>query len=99
MKKTTRIIKQYLLLPLTFSLILGTYSCKEETKEIRVEAAPAEEEIVKEDLNKEKEAVVAHMKRYKDALQNLSTEGTMELFSEDSQVFESGGPRVLMQII
>jgi ketosteroid isomerase-like protein len=28
---------------------------------------------------------------YKDAIQNLSTEGTFELFVEDSEVFEQGG--------
>lgn len=39
----------------------------------------------------EKEAVLEVMKSYKDALQNLTTEGTFELFSEDSEVFESGG--------
>ena len=37
------------------------------------------------------EAVIAVMKSYKDALQNLTTEGTFELFTEDSKVFESGG--------
>lgn len=41
--------------------------------------------------NKETEAVLSVMKSYKDALQNLTTEGTFELFAEDSQVFESGG--------
>ncbi|QHI36562.1 hypothetical protein IMCC3317_19250 [Kordia antarctica] len=39
----------------------------------------------------EKEAVLKVMKSYKDALQNLTTEGTFELFSENSEVFESGG--------
>jgi len=41
--------------------------------------------------NKDSEAVVSVMKTYKDALQNLTTEGTFELFIEDSKVFESGG--------
>jgi ketosteroid isomerase-like protein len=91
MIKTTRVLKQYLFLPLSLSLILGFYSCREENKETSAEALPVKEEVIKVDLNKEKEAVVAHMKKYKDALQNLSTEGTLELFSEDSQVFESGG--------
>ncbi len=91
MKETTRILKQYMYLPLSLSLILGVYSCREESKEMSAEALPVEEEVIKVDLNKEKEAAVAHMKKYKDALQNLSTDGTMELFSEDSQVFESGG--------
>lgn len=87
MKKTTRILKQFLFLPLSISLISGVYSCKE----VNEEAMPIEEEVVEIDLNEEKEGVASHMKKYKDALQNLSTEGTMDLFSEDSQVFESGG--------
>ena len=43
------------------------------------------------DLGTEKEAVLKVMKTYKDALQNLTTEGTFDLFTEDSEVFESGG--------
>jgi len=39
----------------------------------------------------DKEGVISVMKSYKDALQNLTTEGTFELFTEDSKVFESGG--------
>ena len=39
----------------------------------------------------DKQDVIAVMKSYKDALQNLTTEGTFELFTEDSKVFESGG--------
>ena len=39
----------------------------------------------------DKEDVIAVMKSYKDALQNLTTEGTFELFTKDSKVFESGG--------
>lgn len=35
--------------------------------------------------------VITVMKSYKDALQNLTTKGTFELFIEDSKVFESGG--------
>ncbi|MEO6347069.1 MAG: nuclear transport factor 2 family protein [Aquaticitalea sp.] len=37
------------------------------------------------------EAVIAVMKAYQDAIQNLETEGTLNLFTEDSEVFESGG--------
>ena len=43
------------------------------------------------DLGTEKEAVLKVMKTYKDALQNLTTEGTFELFTKDSEFFESGG--------
>lgn len=39
----------------------------------------------------DKNDIIAVMKTYKDALQNLTTEGTFELFTEDSKVFESGG--------
>lgn len=39
----------------------------------------------------DKEDVLTVMKAYKDALQNLTTDGTFELFTEDSKVFESGG--------
>jgi ketosteroid isomerase-like protein len=39
----------------------------------------------------EKVAVLKVMKTYKDALQNLTTEGTFKLFTKDSEVFESGG--------
>jgi len=91
MKKTTRILKQYLFLPLSLILVLGVYSCKEETKEPRADSKPKETETVEVDVEKEKNEVITNMKKYKDALQNLSTDGTMELFSEDSQVFESGG--------
>ncbi len=36
-------------------------------------------------------AVTQVLKRYKDAIQALTTEGTTELFAEDAQVYESGG--------
>jgi len=91
MKKTTRILKQCLFLPLSLSLVFGVYSCKEETKETGAEAVPMETETVEVDIKKEKDEVIAHMKKYKDAFQNLSTDGTLELFTDDSQVFESGG--------
>ncbi len=42
-------------------------------------------------ISSEEEAVVAIMKKYKEALQNKTTEGTFELFSADSKVFEQGG--------
>lgn len=35
-------------------------------------------------------AVTAVMKSYKDAIQNLTTEGTFELFTPDATVFEQG---------
>lgn len=43
------------------------------------------------DTEVEKEAILKVMKSYKNAFEKLTTEGTFELFAEDSQVFESGG--------
>jgi ketosteroid isomerase-like protein len=43
------------------------------------------------DVSAEKQAVTTVLKNYKDAIQSLNAEGTLELFSEDSSVFESGG--------
>lgn len=42
-------------------------------------------------LSSEKDAVISVMKKYKEALQNLTTEGTFGLFTDDSQVYEQGG--------
>lgn len=39
----------------------------------------------------EKKAVALTLKKYKDALQKLTTGGTFELFTDDSAVFEQGG--------
>jgi len=39
----------------------------------------------------EEQAVISILKQYKNALQNLTTEGTFELFTDDAKVFESGG--------
>ena len=47
--------------------------------------------VFSQQMETEKEAVLKVMKTYKDALQNLTTEGTFELFAKDSEVFESGG--------
>ena len=43
------------------------------------------------DISVEKKAVTMVLKNHKDAIQNLNAEGTLELFSEDSEVYESGG--------
>ncbi len=51
----------------------------------------ATSQMYSQNANAEKEAVITVMKTYKDALQNLTTEGTFELFTKDSEVFESGG--------
>jgi hypothetical protein len=67
-------------------VILTFTSCKEQ--EQKVEEV---EETVAVDLSAEKEAVATVMKSYKDAIQNLTTDGTKELFTKESSVFESGG--------
>ncbi|AMC10959.1 DUF4440 domain-containing protein [Lutibacter profundi] len=43
------------------------------------------------DIPAEKQAVFTVLKNYKDAIQNLNVEGTLDLFSKDSEVYESGG--------
>ena len=48
-------------------------------------------QINAQNANTEEDAVLTVMKSYKDALQNLTTDGTFELFTEDSEVYESGG--------
>ncbi len=66
--------------------VLALGSCKQETEEIEINNEP---ETV--DVAAEKEAVASVMKSYKDAIQNLTVEGTMELFTDDATVLESGG--------
>lgn len=43
------------------------------------------------DLELEKVMVAEVMKNYKDAIQSLTTDGTLALFTADATVFESGG--------
>ena len=69
------------------SILVFLVSCKEQSKQIETEDVQETQEI---DLNKEKMAVLSHMKSYKTALQNLTTEGTFELFTDDAKVFEQG---------
>ena len=42
-------------------------------------------------MSQEKESIIKIMKAYKSALENKTTEGTFELFSKDSEVYEQGG--------
>ncbi|MTI29462.1 nuclear transport factor 2 family protein [Cytophagales bacterium RKSG123] len=66
-------------------LVLAISSCKEEKNtEKRLEAKSV-------DVSSESEAVKLVMKNYKDAIQNLTTEGTTALFTKEAAVFESGG--------
>jgi len=62
-------------------------SCKEMQKEVQSDAAVI---VESDNLSKEKEAVKSVMKSYKDAIQNLTTDGTFELFTPDATVFEQG---------
>jgi len=72
-------MKTFKLLPLLLILFVSiSYSQKQNNAQTNT-------------LDVNKETVIAVMKAYKDALQNLTTNGTIELFTEDSEVFESGG--------
>lgn len=42
-------------------------------------------------ISSEEDAVITVMKKYKEALQNLTTDGTFVLFADNSQVYEQGG--------
>ena len=64
---------------LLFITLLAFTNCKEQEQKVAV------------DVSAEKEAVAAVMKNYKDAVQNLTTEGTKALFTNEATVFESGG--------
>ena len=73
-------LKSMLLIAAT---LFALASCKTETEEhLHVE---------KVDVAAETAAATSVMKSYKDAIQKLTTEGTMELFTKDALVFESGG--------
>jgi hypothetical protein len=68
-------------------ILLAYTSCKEQ----KVDKIEEVEEVAAVDIAAEKEAVAAVMKSYKDAVQNLTTEGTKELFTKEATIFESGG--------
>jgi ketosteroid isomerase-like protein len=61
-----------------FSIFVFT-SCNNQNKTNEIE------------INKEKQAVEKIMKNYKDAIQALKTDGLENLFTDNSQVYESGG--------
>lgn len=65
-----------------FSLVVLT-GCKEFNKKNQTESTI--------ELLKEEDDVLSVMRKYKDALQNLTTEGTFELFYNESKVYEQGG--------
>lgn len=64
-----------------FVVALGLISCTTTT----------DKKVSKEVIAKEKESVKGVLKQYKDAIENLTTENTIQLFTEDSQIYESGG--------
>jgi len=80
-------MKNYLKsIALLFVATLTLVSCINSEKENK--------QVTKEkpiDISIEKEAVKGVMKKYKDAIQGLTTEGTLDLFTKDAMVFESGG--------
>jgi len=78
---------KYKLITLTLITAVLFTSCNE-TKETETIVEKKVEAI---DVSAETEAVTQVMKSYKDAIQNLTTEGTMELFTKEATVFESGG--------
>lgn len=72
---------------LTASFLILLAGCKKNKPSEELQKSQLEETI---DLSKEKEVVLQIMKSYKDAIQNLTTDGTFELFAEDAKVFEQG---------
>ncbi len=64
-------------------LLLTFIACKDNVKK--------EKKVENTDLTSEINAVETVMKTYKDAIQNLTTKGTLELFTKNATVFESGG--------
>ncbi len=68
------------------AILLTMVSCKEKEDNIKEKV-----EVKEVNIDSEKEAVISVMKSYKDAIQNLTTKGTTELFTEEATVFESGG--------
>lgn len=67
------------------TLFIGILSCNTQTEE------NSTKDSSKESVEKETKAVENILKSYRDAIQNLTVENTDKLFTEDSQMFESGG--------
>jgi len=75
------------LITLVFITVVTFTSCNEAKKE----ESHQTKKVETVDISAETEAVTKVMKNYKDAIQNLTTEGTKELFTKEATVFESGG--------
>ncbi len=67
---------------LVLAAVLTFASCTEQPQSVEVKNV---------DVSAEKDAAAAVLKSYKDAIQDLTSEGTLELFTKDSKVYESGG--------
>jgi len=78
---------------LMITLFIGILSCNTQTEE------NSTNDSSKESMDKESKAVENVLKSYRDAIQNLTVENTDKLFTEDSQLFESGGSEGRMQLI
>ncbi len=76
------------LLPALLAFLLITSCITGQGEKAQKEEQVATPEV---DIEAEKEQVKQVMKSYKDAIQNLTTEGTLELFTKEATVFESGG--------
>ncbi|WP_237701000.1 hypothetical protein [Lacinutrix sp. 5H-3-7-4] len=70
---------------LLFTILI--VSCKESKQQDTT--IETQKEVVVDTIN-EKEEVLKIMKSYKNAIQNLTTEGTFQLFTQDATVFEQG---------
>ncbi|MBB3125037.1 ketosteroid isomerase-like protein [Mesoflavibacter sabulilitoris] len=70
---------------LLFTILI--VSCKESKQQDTT--IETQKEVVVDTTN-EKEEVLKIMKSYKNAIQNLTTEGTFQLFTQDATVFEQG---------
>ncbi|MUP47375.1 DUF4440 domain-containing protein [Gramella sp. BOM4] len=70
---------------------LSLTSCADDKNKGIKEVSNEVASIESPDLKVEEENVKAVIRTYKSALENLTTEGTFELFADSSKVYESGG--------
>lgn len=81
-------MNKFKIFTLLIMLSISLGSCNEKTGQLNEKETTGEIEI--NDISKEKQAVIAVMRSYKNAIQNLTTDGTYELFTKDATVFEQG---------
>jgi len=74
-------MKQVLKTPIAILSFLTLINCEKRTTSNSQDST----------TSNDKEVITSVMKSYKDALENLTVEGTYDLFIKNSQVFESGG--------